>query len=96
MFVFFAADSPTLTWPYGHGYVGWMKSIAAGQFKDRCLQILDDVARSKTSIVVTKRGRPVARIVPFVDAKQGSLTGSVLKEAGDPFGTGGTWDAARS
>ena len=73
-----------------------MKSIAAGKFKDRCLKILDDVAQSKTSVVMTKRGRPVARIVPFVDAKKGTLTGSVLKEVGDPFGTGDTWDADRS
>jgi len=77
-----------------------MKSIAAGKFKDRCLKILDDVAQTRTAVVVTKRGRPVATVVPFVDAKKGTrkgtLTGSVLKEVGDPFGTGDTWDADRS
>ena len=73
--------------------------IGAGKFKDRCLHILDEVAQTKTAVVVTKRGHPVARVVPFVDAKdtkKGTLTGSVLKEVGDPFGTGDTWDADRS
>lgn len=71
-----------------------MKSIAAGKFKDVCLKMLDDVAATKTPIVITKRGRPVAKLVPFVARPpKGSLAGSVLKEAGDPFGTGESWDA---
>jgi prevent-host-death family protein len=71
-----------------------MKSIAAGKFKNICLKMLDDVAATKTTIVITKRGRPVAKLVPYVQpAKKGGLTGSVLKEVGDPFGTGERWDA---
>ena len=66
-----------------------MKSIAAGKFKDVCLKALDDVARTKTPIVITKRGHPVARLVPFVKpTPRRSLAGSILKEVGDPFGTG--------
>jgi prevent-host-death family protein len=71
-----------------------MKSIAAGKFKNICLKMLDDVAATKTSVVITKRGRPVAKLVPYVQpAKKGGLGGSVLKELGDPFGTGEPWDA---
>lgn len=71
-----------------------MKSIAAGKFKDLCLKMLDDVAATKTTVVITKRGRPVAKLVPYVPpAKKGGLAGSVLKEVGDPFGTGERWDA---
>lgn len=71
-----------------------MKSIAAGKFKNVCLKMLDDVAATKTSVVITKRGRPVARLVPFVEpTKKAGLAGSVLKEVGDPFGTGERWDA---
>ena len=71
-----------------------MKTIAAGRFKDVCLKTLDDVAKTKTSIVITKRGRPVATLVPYVAReRRGTLAGSVLKEAGDPFGTGEQWDA---
>lgn len=75
-----------------------MKRIGAGQFKDRCLKILDDVAQTRRPVVVTKRGRPVATIVPFSRAtdRPASLAGSILKEIGDPFGTGEEWDADRS
>lgn len=71
-----------------------MKSIAAGKFKDRCLKTLDEVATTKSAVVITKRGRPVAKLVPYVAAsKKNSLAGSILKEIGDPFGTGERWDA---
>ena len=74
--------------------VPFMRSIAAGKFKDVCLKTLDDVARTKTSVVITKRGRPVARLIPYVSpTKRASLAGSVLKEVGDPFSTGERWDA---
>jgi len=71
-----------------------MKSIAAGKFKDRCLKTLDEVASTKAAVVITKRGRPVAKLVPYVaPATKNSLAGSVLQEVGDPFGTGTRWDA---
>lgn len=38
--------------------------IAAGQFKARCLQLMDQVQTTREEIVITKRGRPVARLVP--------------------------------
>jgi prevent-host-death family protein len=74
-----------------------MKSMAAGKFKDLCLKTLDEVARTKSTIVITKRGRPVAKLVPCgpTPAARG-LAGSVLKEVGDPFGTGERWDADAS
>jgi len=42
------------------------KVIPAGQFKQGCLAILDEVAETHREVVVTKRGRPVARVVPVV------------------------------
>ena len=70
------------TWPYGHGYIGGVKSIAAGKFKDVCLKTLDEVAATRASIVITKRGRPVAKLVPIVEpARKGGLAGSVLKKS---------------
>ena len=41
-----------------------IRSIAAGEFKAKCLEVLNRVARDGSSYVVTKRGRPVARVVP--------------------------------
>jgi antitoxin (DNA-binding transcriptional repressor) of toxin-antitoxin stability system len=71
--------------------------MPAGKFKDVCLKILDDVARTKAPLVITKRGRPVAKLVPYVAPNtRSSLAGSVLKETGDPFGTGEPWDADAS
>ncbi|OGR10585.1 MAG: hypothetical protein A2341_09540 [Deltaproteobacteria bacterium RIFOXYB12_FULL_58_9] len=52
------------------------KRIAAGRFKDQCLALLDDVAAHKQTLVVTKRGRPVAKVVPIEEPKQ--IEGSVL------------------
>lgn len=40
-----------------------MNSIAVGEFKAKCLQIMDEVAATGESIIVTKRGRPVAKLV---------------------------------
>jgi prevent-host-death family protein len=41
-----------------------MKTIAAGAFKQGCLRILDEVAETHQEVVITKRGRPVAKLVP--------------------------------
>jgi prevent-host-death family protein len=74
-----------------------MKTIAAGKFKDVCLKTLDDVAKTRMPVVITKRGEPVAQLVPYL--KPGatkSLVGSILKESGDPFSTGERWDADAS
>lgn len=80
-----------------------MTRIAAARFKEQCLKILDKVAETRTSVVVTKRGRPVAIIVPYTPVKKAcqglagsmlkGLAGSILKERGDPFRTDERWDA---
>lgn len=84
------------TWPYGYGHNGHMKTIAAGKFKDICLQTLDEVATLRRPVVITKRGRPVAKLVPVTaDSKPRSLAGSIVAESGDPYGTGEVWDDSR-
>jgi antitoxin (DNA-binding transcriptional repressor) of toxin-antitoxin stability system len=91
------ANTVILPWPYGHGYNAGMKTMAAGKFKDTCLQTLDEVAASRTPVVITKRGRPVAKLVPIATpGKARTLAGSVISESGDPFSTGEVWDADRS
>jgi antitoxin (DNA-binding transcriptional repressor) of toxin-antitoxin stability system len=77
--------------------LGNVKTIAAGKFKDICLKTLDDVAKTRTSVTITKRGRPIAKLVPYAAApKKANLAGSVIKETGDPFSTGEKWDAGNS
>ena len=39
-----------------------VRTIPAGEFKAKCLALMDEVAASGDEIVVTKRGRPVVRI----------------------------------
>ena len=41
-----------------------IKTIAAGAFKQTCLALLDSVANHRMQVLVTKRGRPMARLVP--------------------------------
>ncbi|MGV3625277.1 MAG: type II toxin-antitoxin system Phd/YefM family antitoxin [Archangium sp.] len=41
------------------------KIIPAAKFKAECLALLDEVATGRGEIVVTKRGKPVARLVPL-------------------------------
>ena len=38
--------------------------MSASQFKAQCLAVLDEVAATGATVVVTKRGKPVARVVP--------------------------------
>ena len=51
------------------------REIGAGEFKARCLALLDEVAETGDEIVVTKRGKPVAKLTPIESAKP--LEGSV-------------------
>jgi len=60
-------------------------AIPARQLKARCLALLDRVARTGEEVIVTKRGKPVARVVPVKPAPQPSLVGSV-KTRGDIVG----------
>ena len=41
-----------------------MKKMAAGEFKARCLRVMEEVAKYRTPVVITKKGRVVAKLVP--------------------------------
>jgi prevent-host-death family protein len=41
-----------------------MKKMAAGSFKVHCLAVMDDVQARRESVVITKHGKPVAKLVP--------------------------------
>lgn len=60
-------------------------SIPAAVFKAQCLKVMDEVARTGQPVVITKHGRPVARLVP-VPAEPRSLFGymkNTVKIKGD-------------
>ena len=48
------------------------EEIPAGRFKAQCLRIMDEVRRSRRPVVITKRGVPVAKVVPPDDEREAS------------------------
>ena len=72
-----------------------MKQIPASKFKEQCLALLDHV--DPDGIVITKRGKPVARLLPFA-ADSADLIGSLagkIRIKGDILSTGVDWRAER-
>lgn len=73
-------------------------TVPAGKFKAQCLQILDDVQQNRREVVITKRGKPVARLAPITDEPLkvwGRMKGSGII-CGDIVGPiGEIWDAER-
>jgi len=75
------------------------KEIPAGQFKARCLSLIDEVNRTHQVIIITKRGKPVARLVPLDEEKPrnlfGFFAGHVVEEGDIVSPTGEEWEAER-
>ncbi|HTA19626.1 MAG TPA: type II toxin-antitoxin system prevent-host-death family antitoxin [Polyangia bacterium] len=70
-----------------------MKKVAAAKFKEQCLSLLDHL--DADGIVVTKHGKPVARVLPIETASAeliGSLRGKI-RVKGDLLSTGVRWNA---
>jgi prevent-host-death family protein len=67
-----------------------MKKMAAGSFKTNCLAVMDEVQAKHETVVITKHGKPVAKLVPintetdeiynFIKGK-GAVTGDVVSPA---------------
>jgi prevent-host-death family protein len=70
-----------------------MKKMAAGEFKVHCLAVMDEVQSKRQAVLITKRGKPVAKLVPveketddifgFFKGK-GTITGDVVSPALTP------------
>ena len=77
-----------------------MKTVPAARFKAQCLRIMDEVKKGRESVLITKKGKPVARLVPAEDAPTdvfGCLAGE-LEIAGDivaPVLSPSDWQATR-
>lgn len=70
------------------------REIPAGQFKAECLALLDRVAETGESYIVTKRGRPVAQIVPVPKGAARTLKNSVATHADIVGPILGDWNIA--
>lgn len=74
-------------------YILGMKKVAASRFKEQCLAILDRLEAD--GILITKHGRPVARLLP-VERASADLVGSLrgrIQVRGPIESTGLRWDA---
>ncbi len=78
------------------------KTIAISEFKATCLAVLEEVRRTGASIIVTRRGKPIAEVMPPSLASSGeswlgamsgtaTITGDLVEPVGDP----GDWEVLR-
>jgi len=58
-----------------------MTTVKISEFKAKCLQILDRVARTGETLVITRRGRPLARVLPISSGSEGEWLGSLKGSA---------------
>lgn len=70
------------------------KTMTVTEFKAKCLRLVDELAPS--GLVLTKRGRPVARVIPAESRDNRALIGALkgrITVRGDLFSTGVKWHA---
>ncbi len=68
--------------------------VPAAEFKAKCLALFDAVETQGHTFVVTKRGRPVARVIPLASHEANSLRGSLLHEDDLIAPVEAPWDSA--
>lgn len=70
-----------------------MKRVPAGVFKTKCLAIMDEVQSKREAVLITKRGKPVAKLVPADDQPdsifgflkgKGKIVGDIVSPALTP------------
>jgi len=70
-----------------------MKKMAADSFKANCLAVMDEVQAKHETVVITKHGKPVAKLVPLTTetdeicnflAGKGAVTGDIVSPAISP------------
>ena len=54
-----------------------MKTMGAGAFKAKCLSIIDDVHANGGELIITKRGKPMAKLVPIAQEKKETIFGAL-------------------
>ena len=71
------------------------QKISAGQFKARCLSLMDQVKAERIPLVITKRGKPVAKLVPVDDTRPllfGAMKGTVIVKGDIVQPIGDAWE----
>jgi len=63
-----------------------MIKMAAGEFKAKCLKVMEHVRNEREEIIITKHGKPVAKLIPIEEKKAKSVFGylkGTVKVSGD-------------
>jgi prevent-host-death family protein len=77
-----------------------MKAVGISQFKAHTMEILEKVSQSQENIIITKRGKPLAQIIPYHDMnntpRPGKLANTLVfeKDIVSPLGEE-MWDACQ-
>ena len=73
-----------------------MRQLSASELKATCLAVIDEVAAGD-EVIITKRGKPVARLVPLVGARTMPLAGTLVHDDPDDVlaPVGEPWDTDR-
>jgi len=75
-----------------------MRTLTITDFKAHALQVLGQVAETKETVIVTKRGKPLAEVIPFSppSARPGKLANALVfeKEIVSPLGES-MWDSCK-
>ena len=77
-----------------------MKTMSISFFKAHALQVIDEVAESREHLIITKRGKPLAQVIPYQGGKSrpkpGKLSGYFVfeKDIVSPLGAE-MWEAGR-
>lgn len=90
---------------YDHGNILMVTTevgmkIKAGEFKAKCLQLMDEVQRTHSTIIITKYGKPVAKLISYDTESPKPSPFGCMKEHTLSYGdliepTGEIWDAER-
>lgn len=77
-----------------------MKTIPAGEFKARCLKVMEDVRKTREPVLITKRGKPLAKLLPAEKAAAeliGRLEGivSITGDIESPIEPPEAWESTR-
>jgi prevent-host-death family protein len=74
-----------------------MRSLSVSEFKATCLAVLEDVKKHKKRVLITKRGKPIAEIVPYEGEQARAPLKDTVRFVGDIVSpvAENDWEAAR-
>ncbi len=71
-------------------------TIQADQFKAECLKIMDEVKKTRRSVIITKHNKPIAKLVPFEEGSDhlfGRMKGTIQIKGDIIEPIGKAWEA---